>query len=81
MARDGRNCHFSFWAIFCHFTPLTAQKFKIYKNEKKTWRYHHFTHVYQKLWLYDVRTDGPMDGKWNIEVGAPPKKQEMKHKL
>ena len=26
MARDGYNCCFSFWAIFCHFTPLTAQK-------------------------------------------------------
>ena len=25
---------FSFWAIFCPFTPLTAQK-KILKNEKK----------------------------------------------
>ena len=51
MARDGCNCYFSFWAIFC---PFTAQKIKISKKWS-TWRYHHFTHVYQKLWLDDVR--------------------------
>ena len=28
MARDGCNCYFSFWAIFCPFTPLTVQKIK-----------------------------------------------------
>ena len=28
--------YFSFWAIFCPFTPLTAQKIKISKNEKNT---------------------------------------------
>ena len=38
---------FSFWAIFCPFTPLTAQKIKIKKMN--TWRYH-FTYVYPKLW-------------------------------
>ena len=45
---------FSFWAIFCLFTSLTAQKMKIKKKkkEKNTWRYHHFTHVYQKSWSY-----------------------------
>ena len=77
--------YFSFWAIFCPFTPLTAQKSKFQKNEKKSWRYHHFTHVYQKLWLDDVqflrygvqRTGREMGGqtvrrkKWHIEVGAP----------
>ena len=47
--RDKRNFYFSFWAIFCPFTPLTTQKAKILKNEKKAWGYHHFTHVYQKL--------------------------------
>ena len=30
------NSYFSFWAIFCPFTPLTVQKMKIKKNEKKT---------------------------------------------
>ena len=29
MARNGFNCYFSFWAIFCPFTSLTAQKIKI----------------------------------------------------
>ena len=48
-------CCFSFWAIFCPFTLLTAQKMKISKQwKKKMWRYHHFTHVYQKSWLYAV---------------------------
>ena len=43
----------SFWAIFCPFTSLKAQKIKIQKNEKKqTWQYHHFTEVYQKSWSY-----------------------------
>ena len=27
--------YFPFWAIFCPLTPLTAQKFKIFKNKKK----------------------------------------------
>ena len=29
------NCYFSLWAIFCTFTPLTAQKVKISKKWKK----------------------------------------------
>ena len=52
MVHDGINFYFSFWAIFGYFIfidPLTAQKIKIFKNEKNTWRYHHFTYVYQKL--------------------------------
>ena len=48
MAHDGCNYYFSFWAIFCPFTPLTAQKMKISKKWKSnTWRYHHFPHVHQ----------------------------------
>ena len=35
MACDRCNCYFSFWAIFCPFTPLTAQKIKILKKWKK----------------------------------------------
>ena len=35
MACDGCNCSFSFWAIFCPFTPLTARKMKISKKQKK----------------------------------------------
>ena len=83
MTCDRCNCYFSFWAIFCLFTPLTAQKIKISENKKKTWRYHHFTQVYQKSWLDDVRllrygvrrTDRRTDRKSDIEVGSPPKKE------
>ena len=32
MVCDRCNCYFSFWAIFCPFTPLTAQKIKILKK-------------------------------------------------
>ena len=35
MARDGCNCCFSFWAIFCPFTPVTVQKIKISTKKKK----------------------------------------------
>ena len=64
------NCCFSFWAIFCPFSPLTVQKIKNKKNEKSAWRYHHFTYVYEKLRLVDVgflrngvqQTDGWTDG-------------------
>ena len=32
---DKCNCYFFFWAIFCPFTSLTAQKMKISKKWKK----------------------------------------------
>ena len=35
MVHDWCNCYFSFWAIFCPFTPLKAQKIKILKKWKK----------------------------------------------
>ena len=35
MARDGCNCYFSFSAIFCTSTPLTAQKLESSKKWKK----------------------------------------------
>ena len=77
MARKGCNCYFSFWAIFCPFTSLTAQKIKISKKKKKeknAWRYYLFTHVYQKLWLDDARflrngawrTEGRTDGQKKV---------------
>ena len=87
MAHDEYICYFSFWAIFCPFTALfltflpfqQPKKSKFQKMKRKAWRYHHFTNVYQKLWLGDARflrydarqTDGRK--KWHIEVGAPPK--------
>ena len=53
VVRDGYN-YFSFWASFCPFTPLTARKIKILRKWKSTWRYHHFTQVYQKSWSYAI---------------------------
>ena len=35
MAHDGCIFYFSFWAIFCPFTPVTAGKIKIKKKIKK----------------------------------------------
>ena len=74
MAHDGCNCYFSFWAIFCFFTPVAARKIKISKKWKKNkttqnaWRYYHFTHVakFMNRWCTlpdiwcetEVRTDG-----------------------
>ena len=54
MARDECNCYFSFLTIFCPFTHLTAPKMKISKKWKNTWRYHHFTPVYQKSLSYTI---------------------------
>ena len=54
MTCDRCNCYFSFWAIFFRFNPLTAQKMKIPKKWKYSWRYHHFTQVYQKSWSYAI---------------------------
>ena len=54
MACDEYNCYFSFWAIFCPFSPITVQKFKISKKRKNAWRYHHFAQVYEKSWSYGI---------------------------
>ena len=47
--------------IFCHYGPIFAllppygsRKPKFWKNEKKTWRYYHFTNVYHKWQSYDL---------------------------
>ena len=45
-----------FFVILDHFLlfyPL-PWKIKILKNWKNTWRYHHFTQVYQKSWSYAI---------------------------
>ena len=39
---------------FLPFYPLKTPKIKILKNEKICWRYHNFTHVYQKSQSYGV---------------------------
>ena len=40
---------------FLPFVPLKSQKIKLLKNGKICRKYHHFTHVHQKLQSYDVR--------------------------
>ena len=35
MLSDGCNCYFSFWAVFCPFTPVTAQKMNTSKKKEK----------------------------------------------
>ena len=45
------------WDILYPFTLLTTQKIKILKKNKQkknTWRYHHFTQIYQKSWSYAI---------------------------
>ena len=39
------------FGVFLPFTPHPppTPKKSFQKNEKNAWRYHHFTHVYQKL--------------------------------
>ena len=71
VAHDECHFYFSFWVIFCPFTPLTAWKIKILKDEKNTWWFHHFRHVNQKLWSHNTRflrydvwpMGGQMDGQ------------------
>ena len=85
-ACDKCNFYFSFWAIFCPFTPITAQKIKILQNWKKTLEISSFYTCVPKImsrwstvpeiWcVTDGRTDGWTDTqkKWHIEVGAPHK--------
>ena len=76
--RDRCNCNFSFWAIFCPFTPLSD--IIIYTLK----RYHHFTPprdliitpleissfyisvpniMTRKIMLHDRQTDGWTDGR------------------
>ena len=53
----GRQCE----TIFCHFGPCFTllppwlpRKSKLWKIEKKAWKYDHFTQVYHKQSSYDV---------------------------
>ena len=78
--------YFSFWAIFCLFTLLTAQKIKILKKIKNLEISSSYIYVPKimirwcmvpEIWCATARwTDRWMDRqkKCHIEVGAPPKK-------
>ena len=85
MTCDTCNFYFSFWAIFCPFTPLTAWKMKISKKWKKHLEISSFYTRVPKVMIRwctvpercgagwtDRQTD--RQKKWHIEVGAPSNK-------
>ena len=84
MACDRYNCYFSFWAIFCSFTAITAQKIKILKKWKKHLQISSFYINVPKIMIRwctvpEMVCNRGTDGrkKWHTEVGAPPKKQNI----
>ena len=78
MVRDRCNSYFSFWAIFCPFIPLTAQKVKILRKWKKTpgdiiilrMCIKNYDQMMYSSWdmLWDRRTDEWMDGWMNRQM-------------
>ena len=70
MARDTCNSYFSFWAIFCLFTPLTDQKIKISKKWKNCLEISPFYASVTKIMIrwcmvpeIGCATDGQRDGR------------------
>ena len=49
----GAHLRISFWHLLMNFGK--AEKSDFWKNEDIYWRYHHFTHVYQKPQSYEVQ--------------------------
>ena len=82
MVHDGSN-HFSFWAIFCPFTPQQPKKpkFEMKKTPGDIIILHTCTKNYDQMmygsWdmVHDRQTDRRK--KWHIEVGAPTKNQRF----
>ena len=83
MVHDRCNCYFSFWSIFCPFTPLTNEKIKILKKWKTLLEISLFYICVPKIMIRwcmvpeiwcvtDRRTNRRK--KSRIEVGVPPKK-------
>ena len=79
MVHDRCNCYFSFWAVFCPFTPLTTKKIKILKKWKKHLEISSFYRCVPKIMIRwytvpeiwcttDRWTNGWTDGpkKWHI---------------
>ena len=56
---DGYNSYFSFWAIFCTFSPLTTQKIKILHK----WRKHL---EISSFYTCTKNNDHMMYGSWNM---------------
>ena len=81
MVHDGCN-YFSFWAVFCPFTPVTPQKIKISQKWRKHLEISSFYTCVPKIMIRWCTvperwcvTDGQTgeQKKWHIEVRAPPK--------
>ena len=56
----------TFFVVLSHFLPfdppiIQPEKWKFWTNEKKAWRYYHFTVVHHKWWSYNV---------WLLRYGA-----------
>ena len=68
MARDRCNCYFSFWASFCPFTPLTAQKNQNFKKMKKRPGDIIILHIVPEIWC---TTDRRTDEKSDIQRQVP----------
>ena len=49
----GAHLRILFWRSLMNFEKVEKSDFR--KNEKNCWRYHHFTHVYQKRKSYEVQ--------------------------
>ena len=91
-AHDRCNFYFSFWAMFCPFTPPKDTKNQNFEKMNKTpgdiiilhMCTKNYDHKIYSSWdmvcnrWMDRLTDGWMDRqkKWHIEVGAPPKKTQ-----
>ena len=81
MARDRCNCYFSFWAIFCPFTPVTCPKNQNFKKKKKpgdfiilhmcTKSYDRWCTVPEKRCATDRWTDGRADRKSDTQRWVP----------
>ena len=86
MMCDRCNCYFSFWSIFCFFTPLKSPKIEILKMKKHLEISSLCIRVpnvmirwctVPKIWCATYgRTGGRK--KWHIEVGAPPKNKKRR---
>ena len=78
MACDGCNFYISFWAIFCPFTQLTAQKIKIKKKRKKALKISSFYTCVPNIMIWWCTVpqmwfakDEQMDGKSDIQIWVP----------
>ena len=80
MARVRCNFIFHFGLFFALLLPWQPKNQNLKKMKKNAWRYHHFTYVYQKLWIM-IRwctipeiwcaTEGRTDGKSDIWRWVP----------